>query len=62
LSAILLGLLAAGLLAAAITATYGFYVPPVETPIVGALAALFGLILALNLAALGARRLRGRGR
>lgn len=58
----LLGLLGLGLLAAAIGATYGYVVPPVETPIVGSLAALFGLVLLLNLAALTARRLRSRGR
>ncbi len=58
----LLGLLAVGLFAAAIGATYGYVLPPVETPIVGSLAALFGLVLFVNLVALTARRLRSRGR
>ena len=60
-SVVLLTLLALGLLTAAIMATYGYTLPAVEAPTVAALAAVFGLILALNLAALGARRWR-RGR
>jgi uncharacterized membrane protein YhaH (DUF805 family) len=62
LSAGLLGLLALGLFAAAIGATYGYVLPAVETPIVASLAALFGLVLLVNLVALTARRLRSRGR
>jgi uncharacterized membrane protein YhaH (DUF805 family) len=61
-SAGLLGLLALGLFAAAIGATYGYVLPAVETPMVGSLAALFGLVVLLNLVALTARRLRSRGR
>jgi len=61
-SAVLLGVLALGLVAAAVMATYGYYVPPVETPMVGSLASLFGLVLLLNLGALTVRRLRARGR
>jgi crotonobetainyl-CoA:carnitine CoA-transferase CaiB-like acyl-CoA transferase len=60
LSVVLLGVLCAGLLAAAVLATYGYYVPAVEAPVVGSLAALFGLVLLMNLGALTARRLRGR--
>jgi hypothetical protein len=60
LTVILLGLLCLGLLTAAILATYGYYVPPVETPVVGSLAALFGLVLLMNLGAITARRLRRR--
>ena len=61
ISVLLLALLGCGLLIAAIMATYGYTLPPVETPTVAALGSLFGLVLALNLAALGARR-RRRGR
>ena len=58
LSALLLGILALGLFAAAVLATYGYYVPPVETPMVAALSSLFGLVLALNLIAAMVRRVR----
>jgi predicted neutral ceramidase superfamily lipid hydrolase len=62
LSAVLLGLLCLGLLVAAFLAVYDYNVSPVERPVVLVLAAIFTLIVALNVLAATARWLRTLGR
>ena len=58
LTALLIGLVAVGLLLAGVLAVYDYNVPAVEGPVVLVLVAIFGVAVLLNVAAATVRSLR----